>query len=193
MNIVIGSTNIIKIQAVEEVVKTYSFLDKATFHSISVPSDVSEQPLTIDEIIAGAKNRSLNAHRAYKDCKYSFGLESGLFKAEGTQTGYLEACICAIYDGTHFHTGLSCGFEIPPHVLQLILQKNLNLNDACYESGVTTNARLGTAEGFVGMLTKGRINRKEYTKQSVIMAMAQIEHAHWYTQPKANLQLPNLG
>jgi inosine/xanthosine triphosphatase len=184
MIIAIGTTNIVKIQAVEEVIKNYPQLAEANVYPFSVPSEIADQPLSLEEIILGAKNRAKNAYAACSSCHYSFGIESGLFEANGTQTGYLEACICCIHDGVHDHIGLSCGFEIPPHILTLVLDKNKDLSQACYEAGVTTNTKLGASEGLIGILTKGRVNRKEYTKQCIMTALIQLENVLWYQEAK---------
>lgn len=180
MNVALGTTNSIKIQAVEEVIENYSQFANANVYSFSVPSEINEQPLSLEETILGAKNRAKNAYAACNSCNYSFGIESGLFEANGTQTGFLEACICCIYDGANYCTGMSCGFEIPPNILALVLDKNRDLGQACYESGITTNSKLGSAEGLIGILSKGRIDRKEYTKQCIITALIQLENALWY-------------
>lgn len=182
MIIAVGTKNIIKLQAVEEVIQDYPSLAAAAIHSFSVPSEIAEQPLSLEEIILGAKNRAKNAFKASATCTYSFGIESGLFEAKGTQTGFLEACICCIYDGSIQAVGLSCGFEIPPSILSLVLNGNRDLSQACYESGVTTNAKLGSAEGLIGILTKGRVDRKEYTKQCIRTALIQVENAPSYTE-----------
>lgn len=186
MNISIGTANQIKIQAIEEVLQNYPQLAHAVVHSFDVPSEIEEQPLSLEETIRGAKNRAKNAYEACKACTYSFGIESGLFEAAGTQTGFLEACICCIFDGVNHFIGLSCGFEVPSPILELVLNKNLCLADACYESGITTNKKLGSSEGLIGILSKGRINRKEYTKQSIMTALLQVENAAFYQKEYSN-------
>ena len=180
MLIAIGTTNTVKIQAAEETFQNYPMLAHAKLRSFSVESDVADQPLSLEETIKGAKNRARKAFEACNGCNYSFGIESGLFEALGTQTGFLEATICCIYDGMNYHTGLSCGFEPPPQILKLVLENKRDLGQACYESGITANAKLGSAEGLVGILSKGRLTRKEYTKQSIITALIQIENPSWY-------------
>jgi len=184
MKIAIGTTNEIKVQALEETLNDYPQFVRAIVSSFSVPSGIAEQPLSLEEMIRGAKNRAHNAYLACNGCHYSFGIESGLFEAVGSQTGFLEACICCIFDGVDFHVGLSCGFEVPPQILGLVLDNNKDLGQACYESGITANSKLGAAEGLVGILTKGRINRKEYTKQCITTALVQLENALWYQTAK---------
>jgi inosine/xanthosine triphosphatase len=181
MIITVGSINPVKVKAVEEVIKKYARIADAQVLSFSVPSQVSEQPLSLKEIIQGAKNRARNAFNTPLLCNYGFGIESGLFEVPESRTGYLESCVCCIYDGVNYYIGLSCGFEIPPRILDLILNKGITLSVACYESGITNSENLGSEQGLIGILTEGKINRKEYTKQSIITALIQIQNSDWYT------------
>jgi len=176
----IGSTNSVKIQALEELISKYPELENAKVVSCSVASEVSEQPLSLEEIIKGAKNRARNAFMHCPTATYSFGIESGLFQAIGTATGFLEACVCVIYDGSQYIVGLSCGFEVPSAILKFVLEDKMDLSQACYASGITKNAHLGSSEGLIGVLSKGKINRKEYTKQAIVSALIQIQSFEYY-------------
>lgn len=180
MIIAVGSQNRVKVEAVKEAIAECTLLAQAEVVSFAASSGVTEQPVSLEEIIQGAKNRAYNAFAECQSCTYSFGLESGLFKAPGTMTGFLEASICSIFDGTNHHIGLSCGFEVPPAILELVLTKNLNLSEACHKAGITEHIHLGSQEGLIGLLTNGKIDRKQYTKQSIITALIQIEHSAWY-------------
>jgi non-canonical (house-cleaning) NTP pyrophosphatase len=101
-------------------------------------------------------------------------------EAPETATGFLHVCAGCIFDGTHYYVGLSNGFEIPPQILELILEKKMDLMQACLHSGISSNHKLGSTEGLIGILTKGKIDRKEYSKQCLRMAMLQLENAEWY-------------
>lgn len=182
MYVCIGSKNQIKVKAVEEVIANYPEFVGVKTSSISVSSGVSEQPMSLEETIKGAKNRALNAYIACEPCSYSFGIESGLFKAEGTATGYLEASVCCIYDGSNYFTGLSCGFEVPAKILKFVLEDKMNLSQACNKAGITSDINLGSAEGLIGLLSKGRIDRKEYTKHAIVTALIQVQNLSWYTK-----------
>lgn len=179
MKIAIGSTNPVKVQALEEALQGSHLFPKSQVHSCNVPSGISPQPMSLEETIQGAKNRAKNAFGSSSP-HLAFGIESGLCQAPGTKSGYLEACVCCIYNGTHYHTGLSCGFEVPPQLLTLILEHKMELAQACFHSGVSSNPNLGAAEGLIGLLTKGRITRKEYTKQAILMALLQLENDELY-------------
>src|SRR5689334_20190808 len=121
----VGSTNAVKVQAVEEAVRDYPRLAQAKIVPFSASSEVAEQPISLEETIRGAKNRARNAFNACESCNYAFGIEGGLFEAAGTQTGFLHGCACCIYDGVHYLIGLATSFEVPPSILELILEKKM--------------------------------------------------------------------
>ncbi len=177
MKIIVGTKNEAKLEAVKEIMLDYPDLKDAEIIGWETISGVSDQPKSIAETVQGAKNRAKNV---FDICDLSIGLESGLFEIPGSQSGFMDACICAIFDGEKFALGFSSGFECPPKVNQLMLEEGLDMTQACNRVGLSTNPKLGSAEGLVGILTKGRITRKEYTKQALIMALAQIENSEIY-------------
>jgi inosine/xanthosine triphosphatase len=187
--IAVGSTNGVKVAAVEELVKEWA-ISVGEIVSIEAVSGVSDQPLTLEETIQGAKNRAFFAFKIGGQNCVGVGIESGLMLAPGTTTGYLEATVCCLFDGQHLATGLSCGFEIPPAVLELVLHKGLDLSQACHDQKIGDGPGLGAREGLVGRVTLGHINRKNYTKQAVAMAMGQWQHPLWYrSSDKASLMI----
>jgi inosine/xanthosine triphosphatase len=180
LTVAIGSTNKAKIDAVKEAFQHYPTLSSSRFAPFAVPSGVGEQPMTIEETLLGAKTRAKNAHDACRISQYSVGIESGLFPVPGTQTGFLNICICSIYNGKEHCIGLSSGFEVPQRILDLVREQKMDLSQACLHAGITDNAQIGVEEGLIGILTKGRIDRKEYTKQAIVTALVQLEHSQWY-------------
>lgn len=173
MKINVGSKNKAKIEAVEEILKEYSHLADAAVEGCDVKSNVPDQPKSIDETIHGAMNRARNAF-ASKDCDYSIGLESGLMKIPETKTGYMDVCACAIYDGKEFHLGLSSAWEFPA-IFDPILNNDMDMARAVNHAGLTNNPSIGAAEGAIGIVTKGKLDRKEYTKQALRMALIHLE------------------
>ena len=174
MRIAVGSKNNVKIEAVREAVRDYDFLSNAEVVGIDVNSGVSEQPKSVDETIRGAMNR---AKSAFRNCEYSFGLEDGLMQVPNTKTDYMNICACAIYDGQNYHIGLSSAFEFPLDVTRLVLKEGLDINQAFYRAGLTKNPKVGSAEGAIGILTHGKLLRKDYTKQAVMMALIHVENS----------------
>jgi inosine/xanthosine triphosphatase len=178
MIIVVGSTNSVKVDATAELLKEYPTFADAKIVAVSASSDVSDQPFTLEETIQGAKNRAKNA---FNDCQLSIGIEGGLLQAPGTRTGYLHITACSIFDGRHHYIGISAGFEVPDQILELMHHQKLDMSQACLHSGITSNAKLGAAEGLIGILSQGRIDRKEYTKQGLRMALVQLENSAWFS------------
>ncbi len=169
----IGSKNQQKMRAVSEILREYPHLANAEVQAIEAASDVSDQPKTLEETVRGATNRAKNC---WNDCDYSIGLESGLMHVPGSKSGYMDVCACAIYDGKEFHLGLSSAWEFPKKsVMDLILKEGLDMNQAVTKAGMTKNQQIGSAEGAIGILTKGRMDRKEYTKQALRTALIHLE------------------
>lgn len=88
----------------------------------------------------------------------------------------MEVAVCAIYDGTQIHLGLSQAYEWPKEVLDGILNKGLDGSQAMKAAGITQKEKLGEHEGFVGVFAKGRTNRTEYNKGAIMMALMHLEN-----------------
>jgi len=177
MKVNIGSKNKTKVEALEEILKDYSDFSNVEIIAKSVDSNVSNQPKSLDETIKGAISRAKNV---FEDCEYGFGLESGLMTVPETKTGYMDITVCAIFDGKTFCLGMSSAFEYPIQVTKYVLEKNVELSDAFRELGFTTKQKIGEEEGIIGVLTKGKYNRKAYTKEAIRMALVHLENKELY-------------
>lgn len=172
MKLNVGSKNPVKVQALEEIILDYPYLKDAELTSIETVSGVSDQPKSLEETVQGAMNR---AKSSFSDCQYSFGIESGLMAVPNTKSGYMDVCVCAIFDGSEYHLGLSSAWEAPKEVTKLMINDGLDMNDAAHRSGFTNNPKVGAAEGLVGIMTKGRLTRKEYTKEAIRTALIHVD------------------
>ena len=173
MKIKIGTKNKAKVESVVEIIREYPHLANSEVEGVDVSSGVSDQPLSLEETINGAINRAKNS---FDDCDYGIGLESGWMSVPKTKSGYMDVCVCAIYDGKECHLGLSSAWEFPnKEVTNLIIKEGLDTTQAINKAGMTTNENIGSEEGAVGLLTKGRMTRKEYTKQALRTALIHLE------------------
>ncbi|OGZ00251.1 MAG: hypothetical protein A2945_04455 [Candidatus Liptonbacteria bacterium RIFCSPLOWO2_01_FULL_52_25] len=174
MKIKVGSKNPAKVEAVAEIIKEYPHLAHAKVGGIEANSDVSNQPKSLDETIRGAMNRAKHAREA---CDYGIGIESGLMHVPHTKSGHMDVCACAIYDGREFHLGLSSAWEFPDKtIIESMVSEGIDMNEAVHRAGLTQKPKVGSEEGAIGILTKGRVDRKEYTKQALRMALIHLEH-----------------
>ncbi len=177
MKINIGSLNEAKISAVKDAIAEYPLLIAASLNPVEVSSGIVAQPLSLEETIKGAMNR---AKSAFRDCDYSVGIEDGISKVPNAKSDYMNFCVCAIYDGEEFHIGLASAFEYPKEMIRLVLEENMDITEAANHLGFTKNPRLGSAEGMIGILTRGRITRKDYAKQAVQMALIHLENSNLF-------------
>lgn len=173
MKVHVGSQNKVKVEAVQEILQEYPHLKEAEVVALDVSSGVGDQPKSLEETVEGAINR---AKGALQDATYGFGIESGLMKVPGTKSGFMDVCVCAIYDGSDHHLGLSSAWEAPKEVMDYMLNDGLDMNDAAYKAGLTSSLKVGSEEGLVGVVTKGRLKRKAYTKEAIRAALIHLEN-----------------
>ena len=162
--VAIGSTNPVKLEAVQVILRRV--LPKATFTSLSVPSDVPEQPWGNEQTRQGAFNR---ARRALEKSGSSLGvgLEGGLVESS---VGLMTCAWCAMVDraGT---VGYGGGVHmLLPSALAARLRDQGELGPAMDELVNEHNTKQG--RGAVGILTNGLSSRQAAYEQLVAMAAA---------------------
>ncbi|MBI4441268.1 inosine/xanthosine triphosphatase [Candidatus Woesearchaeota archaeon] len=180
MLITIGSTNPVKVAALTEILGDYPLFAGAEIMGIAVPSGVAAQPMTEQETMDGAMNRARAAYRT----DYSFGVESGLKMVPYGRTGYMNFVTCAAFDGREFYLGQSSAFELPIEVINLVLRDGIESGIAFHTLGLTASANLKHEEGTIGILTNGRITRKEYLKEAIRNALILIENKPLYNRSR---------
>jgi inosine/xanthosine triphosphatase len=187
---VVGSENRGKIQAVENAIKKYPEI----FGSIKVSgfkaaSLVSDQPLSLEETLTGARNRAKAAYEfaltnpdsvSTATC-YGVGLESGIFAVPFTKTGYMDTTACVFYDGKEFHQGLSSCFEYPKKMIEKVLHESKEISDIAVELGFSkASEELRQELGMIGLLTGGVLNRTAYSEQAVVNALIHLKNPELY-------------
>jgi inosine/xanthosine triphosphatase len=165
----VASLNKNKINAVCEVFPSY------LVEGMECRSGVREQPLSLDETIEGAVFR---AKSIFGDCEYSVGIEDGIAPVPSTHSGYMNFCCCAVYDGERVFLGLGPAFEYPPQCTKRVIDEGITISEAFLP--VSNKPEIGYEEGIIGWLTRGKINRKDYTKIAVEMAKVQMDNVELY-------------
>ena len=182
MKIFIGTCNKVKVDAFLESVAHYSHIvaPGSTVQEVSVDSGVPEQPRSLDETVLGAQNRAVRAVQdggGMSDQDTGVGIESGLIEVNER---LINICVCCIHHkGRVRGFGISSGFEIPPSIANLV-REGYTIREASLAAGFTKNENIAHEEGNVGLLTGGRLNRMQYTKQAIMMAFIQLENSEWY-------------
>lgn len=177
MKIGVGSKNRTKVDAVAEVLKDYPMFDGAEVRGMDIQIEEFGHPKNLEETVAGAVDR---AKQAYIGNEYGFGIEAGLMDVPQTKSGYMDVAVCAIFDGKQIYLGLSPACEWPRKVIDGILNKGLDGSQAMKAAGLTFHEKAGEQNGFVGLFTKNRIDRKGYNKLAVMMALMHLENPEHY-------------
>jgi inosine/xanthosine triphosphatase len=102
-------------------------------------------------------------------CSFGVGIEAGMYPAKEVETEYMDASICAIYDGKEYYIGFSPSFEYPKTVVERVLQGE----ELGYMEDIFGNTAKGR-KGAIGVLTAGRVYRDELEEYAVIMALTKV-------------------
>ena len=153
MKIAVGSTNPVKLTAVQSIVQ--QLWPDAEVTAVSVPTGVSEMPLSDSETITGARNRA-RAARAAINADLGFGLEGGVHP---DPIGLVLQGWVVVTDGNGREGIAGAGrLPLPPMLAQRIL--------AGEELGPMMDELLGESNvkakgGAIGALTGGLIPRQQ--------------------------------
>ena len=172
-SVIVGSENPVKIMASKE---SLAELDTYLFEvsGIDIDSGVNDQPQSFTETLNGARNRAQQAYSS--EYKFSIGLEDGIFVVPDTENIFMNICICVIFDGQTMHYGTSSAFEYPHEITDLVRGRGLDISEALGAAGYTGNSQIGSAEGAIGILSKGKLVRKDYTKQALTAAFIHLNN-----------------
>ncbi|SIR96111.1 inosine/xanthosine triphosphatase [Natronorubrum thiooxidans] len=161
MDVAVGSTNPVKVDAVERTLERF----EPTVTAVAVDSGVPEQPWSIDETVTGAENRARRARTA-TDAEYGVGLEGGVTHLDGVP-GLSLIMWAAVTDGERIERGGGPTLPLPDDVAA-------RLEDGA-ELGPVMDDRLGTdgiaeADGAAGVLTAGLTSRTQALGEAVACA-----------------------
>ena len=159
-DIAVGSTNPVKVAAVRSVMER--IYGEVRITAEDVPSGVPPQPFE-EQTHQGSENR---ARAALKDHDMAVGIEAGVFRMlDGLYD--IQHCTIISKDGKVTY-GHGSGFRYPDSISKLVLE-GMTVGDAVKE--VYGSTEIGKKQGAIGLLSKGLLDRKSLTEQSVMAAM----------------------
>ena len=161
----VASKNPVKIRASQIAFEKIFPIETFAFEGVSVPSDVSDQPMSDEETLTGALNRAAHAKKEKPDANYWIGIEGGI---EKSGTGMMAFAWIVIQSENAIGKARTGAFFLPPRVVELIeAGKELGEADDIV-FGHTNSKQQG---GAVGLLTHNVINRTSLYVDAVIMAL----------------------
>lgn len=166
MKVVISSKNPVKVDSAEYGFKTYFSSEHPVFESVSVPSGISDQPMTEEETLLGTKNRVENAIAEIPNADFYVGIEGGIEE----RNGQMEAFAWVYIQSKDGKVGMGrTGTFFLPEKLAKLLRGGMELGEADDLVFKQTNSKQG--RGTVGTLTRDVIQRTEYYQPAVIFAL----------------------
>jgi len=170
--IIVASTNPVKINAALTGFKHVFAAEHFNAEGISVPSGVSDQPMTSAETLRGAHNRAENARTEIPDADYWIGIEGGV----DTHGDQLEAFAwIVVMDKSSVGKARTGSFFLPDETARLIHQ-GMELGDA--DDIVFGRSNSKQQNGSVGILTHDVIDRTAFYVHAVILALIPFKNPH---------------
>ncbi|MBC7814469.1 MAG: inosine/xanthosine triphosphatase [Burkholderiales bacterium] len=172
--IVVASQNPVKIRAALAGFQRMMTDESFEARGVSVPSGVSDQPLTSDETLRGAVNRARAAQSTSPDVDYWVGIEGGIEDTPtNSGTNGIEMQVFAwvvVISATDekLGKGRTGTFIVPEEVATLVRQGD-ELGDA--DDKVFGRSNSKQDNGSVGILTDNVIDRAAFYEQAVMLAL----------------------
>lgn len=174
MKIAVGSKNPVKIHAVELAFTQLWPTTTWDVVSIAVPSGISDQPMSDEEAITGAKNRAKLALEKL-GADFGIGLEGGLH-----QIGeyWFDSGWMVVRDKTGKEgIGSTVRAHTPASMMQHI-HAGKELGEVCDLVFGKVNSK--QSEGQFGLLTKNAVTRTSAYRDGLLIALAAFVHPDLY-------------
>lgn len=163
--VLVGSKNPVKISCTEDAF-TRAFNSSFLVEGINASSGVPEQPVGERETLLGAKNRAYNSREVFPEANYWVGIEGGVDEDE---KGMFAFAWIFILDNSGKTSQSKTGtFYLPTQVAELV-RNGMELGKA--DDLIFEQENSKHQGGSVGILTQGVINREEYYRQAIILAL----------------------
>jgi inosine/xanthosine triphosphatase len=161
--ILVASNNPVKIQAALNGFQKMFPGEPFEIQGMSVPSGVSDQPMTSAETLQGALNRARGA--AQQPADFWVGIEGGCEEMQEEMQAFAWVVILSRNRIGKSRTGT---FTLPDEITRLVRQ-GVELGEA--DDRVFNRANSKQGNGAVGILTDDVIDRTVYYEQAVILAL----------------------
>lgn len=163
IRILVASRNPVKMEAVKDGLKPF-LKGEIEITGVSVPSGVSDQPMSEAETMEGASNRVIKSIDLHPGFDYYVGLEGGV---EETASGLMAFAWMVISNGQRIGKARTASFFLPPKVAELV-HGGMELGHA--DDVVFAQQNSKQQNGAVGLLTNNVITRKLLYLPAVQMA-----------------------
>ncbi len=176
MKIIVASKNPVKINATREGFKQVFPNNSFVVLGNAIPSGVSNQPLSDEETLQGAINRTTRARKKEPSADFWVGIEGG---SQRLKKGMETFAWIVIQSSKKTGKARTSSFFLPKKIITL-LDKGKELGDA--DDIVFHDVNSKQKNGVVGNLTNNVIDRTTYYVQAVILALIPFVHPELYEE-----------
>lgn len=163
--VLVGSKNPVKISCTEDAF-TRAFNKSFLVEGINASSGVPEQPVGNRETLLGAKNRAFNSREIFPEANYWVGIEGGVDEDE---KGMFAFAWIFILDKMGKTSQSKTGTFYIPSAVATLVSDGMELGMA--DDLVFNKDNSKQQGGSVGILTHGVVDRNEYYRQAIILAL----------------------
>ncbi|MFA6602661.1 MAG: inosine/xanthosine triphosphatase [Candidatus Shapirobacteria bacterium] len=173
--VIVASTNPVKIKAVELGFKRMFPNVDFNIIGVSAPSGVSDQPLSEEETLTGAKNRVQSARKLVNVADFWVGVEGGTKESGKDLVAF--AWIVIESKNNQVGQGRTGSFFLPSQVARLIKQgyELGHADDIVYKQNNSKQAN-----GAIGILTEDVLTRTTFFETAVILALIPFKNPDLY-------------
>jgi len=171
----VASNNPVKIRSALEGFQRMFPAEIFSADGVSVPSEVSLQPMTDAETLAGARNRAANAQQAAPTADFWIGIEGGVDEVGGEMHAF--AWIVILGNDQRSGEARSASFLLPK-VLADLVRSGVELGEA--DDRVFGRQNSKQENGAVGLLTADVIDRVALYVMPVALALIPFKNPELY-------------
>lgn len=163
--LIVGSKNPVKLACTENAFSEI-FETPFSISGVQVASEVSDQPVGLEETLLGAQNRVKNAKSVFPEADFWVGVEGGI--AEDSLGMFAFAWVCIEDKEGKQGTAQTSTFYLPCALVQLV-KSGMELGQADDAFFKEENSK--QKGGSVGILTKGKVTRSAYYSEAIKLAL----------------------
>ena len=186
MKVIIASLRAPKVNGVKRAFRKLSghagFQD-IEFEPMQIESGVNATPLSVEELLIGARQRAESAMSKHAGMKrgdetvYSVGVEGGV--SVFLEQAFLQSWAC-VFDGTRVSFGSSGSIEIPPSLADAVVRDGADLGEVIDIFAGQMNVR--SNQGTWGILTNDLITREDSFELATLNALAPFFNGRLYAR-----------
>lgn len=181
--ILVASTNPVKINATLLGFKKMFPGERLKAEGIAVGSQVSDQPMTDEETLQGARNRASKAKQLHTNFDYWVGIEGGIDLFEGDMVTFAWIVILSKDRRGEAKTASL----LLADKVEALIKQGKELGDADDIVFERKNSKM--LNGTVGILTNDAVTRTTYYRDTIILALIPFKHPHLYQKEKLKIWL----